>query len=326
MNKDAYGRFINYLRISVTDRCNLRCFYCMPQEGIPLFPYDEILTYEEILKVVEASTKIGINTVRVTGGEPLIRKNLTYLIEKISSINEIKDLAMTTNGILLLSFLPELKRAGLKRVNISLDTLKKDRFERITKRDGLKDVLAAIEKSLEMDMLPVKINMVVIKDVNDDEILDFALLTKDKPIHVRFIEYMPWGVKEYWDKEKVIKANDIKMTIEKNFGLLEHLDKPAHGPSQNYRIRGFLGEIGFINPISDHFCGSCNRIRLTADGKLRLCLFSEKEINIKKELRKGIPLDEIAKIIREAIFSKPEKQEMLNHLIYHNREMNQIGG
>lgn len=326
MNKDVYGRKINYLRISVTDRCNLRCIYCMPEEGIKLFPHNEILSYEEIIRVVEASKIIGIDTVRVTGGEPLIRRNLPYLIEKINEIEGIKDLAITTNGILLEKLLPELVKSGLKRVNISLDTLKKERFFNITRHDGLNNVLSGIDKCLELGLSPVKINMVVIKGLNDDEIIDFVKLTETKPFIVRFIEYMPWGVIEKWDEKKVMKAYEIKEIIEKHFGKLIPSTILSKGPSENFYINGFKGQIGFINPVSDHFCGKCNRIRLTADGKLRLCLFSQKEIDIKTKLREQASKEELAKFLLEALNNKPEKIDISGHIKNHKREMSQIGG
>jgi len=328
MNKDAYGRKINYLRISVTDRCNLRCIYCMPEEGIKLFPHNEILTYEEIIKVVKASKEIGIDTVRITGGEPLIRKNLPYLIEKIHEIEGINDLAITTNGILLWKLLPQLTKAGLKRVNISLDSLKKERFFKITRQDALDDVLKSIETCLENSLTPIKINMVVIKGINHDEILDFAKLTENKPIIVRFIEYMPWGSINKWDKERIIKASEIKDIIEKEFGKILPVSTTSKGPAVNYYIQGFKGNIGFITPLSEHFCGNCNRIRLTADGKLRLCLFSRNEIDIKSKIRSDASIEELSHFITNAIYKKPEKIDITSHLKdhNHNREMSQIGG
>jgi cyclic pyranopterin phosphate synthase len=326
MNIDAFGRKINYLRISVTDRCNLRCVYCMPEEGIKLFPHSEILTYEEIIKIVKASRKIGIDKIRITGGEPLIRKNLPYLIEKINEIVGINDLAITTNGILLWKLLPQLKKAGLKRVNISLDSLKKDRFYKITKQDALDDVIKSIEKCLEESIMPIKINMVVIKGINHDEIIDFAKITRNKPIIVRFIEYMPWGNLNKWDKERIINANEIKSIIEKEFGKIIPVSTSSTGPAVNYHINGFKGYIGFITPLSEHFCGNCNRIRLTADGKLRLCLFSQNEIDIKTKIRSGASIEELSQFIIDAIYKKPEKIDITGHLKDHKREMIQIGG
>jgi len=326
MNKDKFGRKINYLRISVTDRCNLRCIYCMPQEGIKLFPHEEILSYEEIIKVAKASRNIGIDTIRITGGEPLIRKNLPYLIEELKKIDGIQDIAITTNGILLKKMLPELISAGLKRVNISLDSLKKDKFFNITRQDALYDVLSGIEKSLETGLSPIKINMVVIKGLNDDEIIDFVRLTERKPLIVRFIEYMPWGSLEKWDEKKILSAKDIKAIIEQEYGKILPANINSKGPSDNFYINGFQGFIGFITPLSEHFCGRCNRIRLTADGKLRLCLFSQQEIDIKSKIRAGSSIEELANFIANSINQKPEKIDIANHIKNHPREMSQIGG
>lgn len=326
MNKDRYGRKINYLRISVTDRCNLRCIYCMPQEGIKLFPHDEVLSYEEIIRIAKAGKNIGIDTVRITGGEPLIRKNLPYLIEQIKNIEGIKDLAITTNGILLGKMLDKLLSAGLKRVNISLDSLKRERFFYITRQDALHDVLNSVEKSIEVGLSPIKINMVVIKGLNDDEIIDFVRLTEKYPLIVRFIEYMPWGSLERWDEQKIISAEEIKAIIKKEFGKILPANISSKGPADNFYINGFRGFIGFITPLSKHFCGKCNRIRLTADGKLRLCLFSQKEIDIKNKIRKGASIEEITDFIIDAINQKPKKIDIEKHIKNHPREMSQIGG
>lgn len=326
MIKDKFGRKINYLRISVTDRCNLRCIYCMPQEGIKLFPHKEILSYEEIITVAKAGRSIGIDTIRITGGEPLIRKNLSYLIEQIKNIDGIQDLAITTNGILLEKMLKELVSAGLKRANISLDSLKRDRFFNITRQDALHDVLKGIEKSIEAGLYPIKINMVVIKGLNDDEIIDFVRLTENQPLIVRFIEYMPWGSLEKWDEKKILSAKEIKTIIEKEYGKILPANINSKGPADNFYINGFKGFIGFITPLSEHFCGRCNRIRLTADGKLRLCLFSQQEIDIKSKLRTGSSIEELSDFIVKAINQKPEKIDIKSHIKNHPREMSQIGG
>lgn len=323
---DKFGRSIDYLRISVTDRCNLRCIYCMPEDGIKLCPHNEILSYEEIITLVKVFTKIGISKVRITGGEPLIRRNLPYLISKISEFNEIKDIALTTNGILLKQFIGDLVKAGLKRVNISLDTLKPDKFEKITKLNGLNNVISGIERCLELGVNPVKINTVLMKGINDDEVIDFVMLTEKMPFHIRFIEYMPWGRLEAWDANKVISTREVIEKIEREFGKLYPVESKSGGPAVNYRIDGFAGIVGFINPVSSHFCNLCNRIRLTADGKLRLCLFSEKEIDIKTPLRNVKNEDVLLSIIENAILNKPQNHNLTEHLKNHQREMNQIGG
>jgi len=298
----------------------------MPENGIKLCPHNEILSYEEILHLVKIFTKIGIKKIRITGGEPLIRRNLSYLIGKISELQEIKDIAITTNGILLKELINELYNAGLKRVNVSLDTLKADRFERITKMNGLVKVISGIERCLELGLTPIKINTVLMKGVNDDEIIDFVRMTEKNPFHIRFIEYMPWGRVDVWDVNKVIKTKEVIEKIEREFGKLEPVESKSGGPAVNYRIKGFLGLVGFINPVSSHFCNLCNRIRLTADGKLRLCLFSENEIDIKTPLR-NIKSDEaLMSIIENAILNKPENHNLTEHITNHQREMNQIGG
>lgn len=298
----------------------------MPEEGIKLFHHSEILSYEEIIYLVKIFTTFGIKKVRITGGEPLIRKNLAYLIEKISSFDEIKDVAITTNGILLAELIEDLVKAGLKRVNISLDTLRQDRFEQITKTNGLKKVLAGIEKCMEMGLSPIKINTVLMRGINDDEIIDFLKLIEKAPLQVRFIEYMPWGKVDSWGLEKVISTKDVMAIIEREVGKLLPVENYSGGPSVNYRIDGFQGLVGFINPISSHFCHLCNRIRMTADGKLRLCLFSEKEIDIKTPLRTLNNEEMLKTIIQNAILNKPQGHNLNNHIKKHLREMNQIGG
>lgn len=326
MAEDSYGRRIDYLRISITDRCNLRCVYCMPEEGIKLFPHNEILTYEEIIFITKILAKLGIRKVRITGGEPLIRKNLTYLIEKINEIEGINDIAITTNGILLSDMAKELKDAGLKRVNVSLDSLRKDRFFQITRKDDFNKVIAGIYKSIEIGLNPVKINVVVIRGVNDDEIIDFVNFVRDKEIEIRFIEFMPWGKREEWSKEKVVTTDKIMRSIEKEFGKLITVPNKSKGPALNYKIESIKGAIGFINPISSHFCNLCNRIRLTADGKIRLCLFSERETDVKKLIRQGLNENDLLEFLREIILTKPKEIDILAHLSNRNREMSQIGG
>lgn len=326
MAEDRYGRKIDYLRISVTDRCNLRCIYCMPEEGIKLFPQNEILTYEEIVLLTKALAKLGIKKVRITGGEPLIRRNLVYLIEEIAQIQGIEDIALTTNGTLLSKMAKDLKKAGLKRVNISLDSLKKEKFSLITRKEDLNRVLDSIDKSLEIGLTPIKLNVVVIRGINDDEIIDFVNFITDKEIEIRFIEFMPWGRKENWSKEKVVTTEEIISIIEKDFGKLIPIPKKSSGPAINYKISSVKGVIGFINPISSHFCNLCNRIRLTADGKIRLCLFSQNEMDVKKFLREGVDEDRLKEILKEIILNKPKEIDIPSHISNRKREMSQIGG
>lgn len=298
----------------------------MPEEGIKLCPHSEILSYEEIIRLVKIFSELGVKKVRITGGEPLVRKNLPFLIANINKIEGIKDIALTTNGIYLLEKIVDLVHAGLKRVNISLDTLKPQRFEMITKVSGLKKVLEGIEKSLELGLNPVKINVVLIRGINDDEIIDFVKFAEKRPLHVRFIEYMPWGNVQSWGMDKVVTTQETMMIIEKTFGSLTPIGSSSGGPSVNYRIEGIKGTIGFINPVSSHFCHSCNRIRLTADGKLRLCLFSNKEVDVKAVLRTSKDDEKLKQFLQQSIALKPEGRDLSEHIKTHKREMNQIGG
>lgn len=298
----------------------------MPEEGIKLCPHNEILSYEEIIYLVKAFIKLGVHKVRITGGEPLIRRNLPYLIEKINELEKIKDIAITTNGILLRDLVFDLTKAGLKRVNISLDTLKPERFELITKVRGLNNVLAGIERSLELGLNPIKLNVVLMKGVNDDEILDFVKLVELLPLHVRFIEYMPWGKVDSWGIKKVVSTKEAMIKIEQVLGKLLPIENTSGGPAVNYKINGFKGTVGFINPVSSHFCNLCNRVRLTADGKIRLCLFSENEIDVKTVLRNLKDDEIIESFIENAILNKPQGHDFIEHIKNHQREMNQIGG
>ncbi|MBI5893959.1 MAG: GTP 3',8-cyclase MoaA [Deltaproteobacteria bacterium] len=325
---DSYNRSIDYLRISITDRCNLRCTYCMPSDGIPLMNPDNILRYEELLRIIKICASHGITRVRFTGGEPLVRKGVVDFIKNIAGIKGIEDLSLTTNGVLLKDYAMPLKNAGLNRVNVSLDSLKKDRFQKITRADNLEDVLKGLDESEKIGLSPVKVNVVAIRGFNDDEILDFALMTKEKPYHVRFIEYMPFDVEAGWQKEKCITAMEIKDVIEKHEKLMP-LDssKNRTGPARRYKFSNAVGEVGFISPVSDHFCGSCNRLRLTADGKLRTCLFSDDEIDVKKALREGASDKEIENLLFNAVRKKPERHYINDNIFKKcSRTMSLIGG
>jgi cyclic pyranopterin phosphate synthase len=324
---DPYRRKINYLRISVTDRCNLRCRYCMPEKGIPLLPHQEILTYEEMLRIVRVFAKEGISKVRLTGGEPLVRKGIVDFISRLSRIEEIKDLSLTTNGILLKDFAQPLKRAGLKRVNISLDSLKRERFYQITRRDDFDRVWSGIEESLRADLAPIKINMVAIQGLNDDEIEDFARLTLRLPVTVRYIEYMPSGNGEAWEKADLVTTPQIMSRLEKVGPLICITSNPWDGPAKRFRIEGALGEIGLIGAVSSHFCSDCNRLRLTPDGKIRTCLFSDDEIDIREILRNGGSDDDLKGRLLEALRTKPEKHHINTHQFKKcQRNMSAIGG
>lgn len=324
---DSFSREINYLRVSVTDRCNYRCVYCMPAEGVPMNKREDILSLEEILKVVRSAAKIGIKKIRITGGEPLVRKGIVELVQGISQIQQIDDIALTTNGALLPQYAVDLKEAGLKRVNISLDTLKPERFHDVTRVGELKSVWAGIEAAWNVGFEPVKINTVVVKGFNDDEVMDFVKLTKTLPLHIRFIELMPIGVTDRFSKDKFISVKEIREHIINSVPLEPAKLAQGNGPARYYRIPEAVGTVGFISALSNHFCDSCNRLRLTSDGKLRPCLQSPKEVDIRTPLRKGASEEELAKIMRETIRIKPEAHNMnLQGWGDNERTMSQIGG
>lgn len=318
--KDKYDREITYLRVSVTDRCNLRCRYCMPEEGIEKKLHDNMLSLEDTYRIIKASTRLGIKKIRFTGGEPLVRLNLPWLINKVSNIEEIKEITMTTNGILLAKYIDELKKAGLNRVNISLDTLDPEKFRYITRCGDINKVFEGIKAAREYGLLPIKINVVLMKGFNDDEIEDFANLAKDHDLIVRFIELMPFGEGYSWTKDKYL-SNERVLEKLKN---LEQIDYEKGSPSRYYKIKGSKGKIGLINPISRHFCQTCNRIRLTADGNIKPCLHSDLEIDLKKHLHSDESLYEG---LKEAIDKKPSRHH-INEEGYNpiKRDMNRIGG
>ena len=322
---DSFQRPINYLRISVTDRCNLRCVYCMPPEGISLMSHNDILTYEEIFTLVKAAAELGIDRVRLTGGEPLVRLGLADLVRMIAGIKTINDISLTTNGILLAKYAAELKKAGLMRVNISLDTLKPERFRQITRCGELEDTLNGIETASKVGLNPVKINMVVMAGVNDEELVDFAQKTIKDGWHVRFIEYMP-VTGESSKAINLVSVNDMKKRLE-FLGKLEpfKMDK-GNGPAKYFRFPGAKGTVGFITPVTEHFCYQCNRLRLTADGKLRLCLLREDEIDLREPLRRGASVAELKKIITKATAAKPKGHQLAEGGVHKGRPFSQVGG
>jgi cyclic pyranopterin phosphate synthase len=327
---DAYNRPISYLRISVTDRCNLRCIYCMPPEGVPKRPHDEILRYEEIETVVQVAAEMGITKVRLTGGEPLVRPGVVDLVRMLARIPGIDDLAMTTNGILLAEHAEDLAGAGLHRVNISLDTLQPERFRSITRCGQFEHVLDGMEAARQAGLEPIKINTVVIRGMNDDEVVDFARKTMDAAWNVRFIELMPVGnggmVNNRW-QERVVTAQEVREEIETALGKLEPAKMAAGGgPARYYRLPGAKGTLGFITPISEHFCTRCNRLRLTADGHLRPCLLSDYEIDLREPLREGAGVERIKALILQAIESKPMQHHLDECRAPEARGMSEIGG
>jgi len=333
---DTFNRPINYLRISVTDRCNLRCSYCMPTEGIQLLSHDDILTYEEIVAAARVAAEMGINKLRLTGGEPLVRARLTDLVAMLAMIGTIDDISLTTNGVLLQDYARDLKAAGLKRVNVSLDTLNPDKFERITHHRKLNQVLKGIEAAKSCGLEPVKINMVVMRGINDDEILDFARLTIKDGWHVRFIELMPFALENPHEGQSLkgksnihpqfVSAQEIKERLS-SLGKLEPSDTmKGNGPARYYRFPKASGTAGFITPISEHFCVHCNRLRLTAEGKLRPCLLSDDEIDLREALRQGAPSQKIRQLITEAIQTKPKNHQLAQEPVVIKRRMSQLGG
>ncbi len=322
---DSFQRPINYLRISVTDRCNLRCVYCMPAEGVPLMSHADILSYEEIYTVVKAAAEMGINKVRLTGGEPLVRAGLSDLVRLLVSIDTIDDISLTTNGTRLAQYAVELKEAGLHRVNVSLDSLKPERFRQITRCGSLEDTLEGIEAAKTAGLTPVKINAVVMAGVNDDELTDFAAKTVSDGWHVRFIELMPVNGDEPVT-DKLFSASEMRERIEA-MGKLEPSEvEVGNGPAKYYRLPGANGTIGFITPVTEHFCYRCNRLRLTADGKLRPCLLSEEEIDLKEPLRSGASVLELKKLIEKAIASKPKGHHLAEGKKQKGRPFSQVGG
>jgi cyclic pyranopterin phosphate synthase len=321
---DSWQRQINYLRISVTDYCNLNCIYCSAG-SVPHLPRSEILSYEEIERLARVTASLGINKVRLTGGEPLVRPDLAALVCMISQIAGIDDISLTTNGVLLSRYAAELKEAGLDRVNVSLDTLKADRFKRITGQDKLNEVLAGIAAANRAGLQPVKINMVVMQGINDGEVIDFARMTIDPGWHVRFIEFMPLGTPEA-EALKTVSTEEIRQRF-LTLGKLEpYIGKTGNGPARYYRLPGAKGTIGFISPMTEHFCHSCNRLRLTADGQLRPCLLDDDEVNLKEALRNGASTEKLKELIQKAVAIKRERHHLNEGSGPPERPMRQIGG
>ena len=322
---DTYGRRINYLRLSVTDRCNMRCCYCMPAQGVAKLQHDDMLSYEELFRVASACVAQGIKKIRVTGGEPLVRRGLVSFLERLSGVDGLKELVLTTNGMLLPELALPLKRAGVARLNISLDSLNHERFARITRSGDLARVLAGIEAAEKAGFGPLKINMVVMRGVNDDEILDFAALSINKPYTVRFIEYMPTLKDEGWGAQSM-PGSAILARIAECYPLLPMVSSEMAGPARNFKIEGAAGAIGIITPVSGHFCESCNRIRVTAAGKVRGCLFSDEGVDLKPLLQSSDP-DLLQQTLRRIVSQKPGR----HHIAEEGAEnatvnMSRIGG
>jgi cyclic pyranopterin phosphate synthase len=301
---DGCNRHLNYLRISITDRCNLQCRYCVPRELIPKLSHTDILTYEEILRIVRVATRLGISKVRVTGGEPLVRKGVYVFLKQLAAIKGLKDVSLTTNGVLLADNLEKIKAAGISRINVSLDTLSPTQYRHITGFDEFARVWRGIQKALRMGFHPIKLNIVALKGINDDEFADMAQLSLRYPFHVRFIEYMPIGRSDF-NPGALLLAPEIKSRIT-TLGKLIPIPPTAYdGPARRYKFETASGEIGFIPALSQHFCNKCNRLRLTANGRLRPCLLSDHQEDLKRRLRQGCSDQELADIFFRAIKHKP---------------------
>jgi cyclic pyranopterin phosphate synthase len=304
---DNNNRVINYLRLSITDRCNLRCMYCMPEQGIRFLPHEKILSFEEIIHIIRLAVEKGIRKIRITGGEPLVRKDFVEFLNRVKNIDGLEEITLTTNGVMLKELATGIKNAGVHRINISLDSLKPERFFKITGRDFFHKVWEGIEEAERLGFDPIKLNVVAIKGVNDDEIMDFTRLTLDKPYHIRFIEHMPIGGVNNWKPESFISSDEIRSIIESH-GSLKPIDKrnSLDGPAQRFVFQNGKGEIGLIGALSNHFCEICNRLRLTAEGHLRGCLFSDDEIDIKTPLREGKDDEHLLALIEKVIKEKPK--------------------
>ncbi len=322
---DAYGRKINYLRLSITDRCNLRCRYCMPEEGVSKLKHEDILSYEEILMIANASVQIGIEKIRVTGGEPLVRNGVIEFLESLSKINGLRQLVLTTNGILLKDMAEDLKRVGVQRLNISLDSLNKDTFRQITRCGDLDKVLEGIHAAEALGF-PIKMNVVAMRGINDNEFVDFASLTLEKPYAVRFIEYMPTSKESDW-QSLVITGEEILDRIRKLYRLSPVAAKNTlSGPSQDFKIEDSLGTIGIITPISGHFCKECNRIRVTSSGTARSCLFDDHEYDLKPVLKSG-NMSALKEMLHSIVMNKPEQHGITNKGSEHDPfNMSKVGG
>ena len=310
---DLSGRKISYMRVSVTDRCNLRCFYCRPGGIFRALPHQDILTYEELYRIIEIGVELGLKKIRITGGEPLIRRGITNFLSRLNRIKGIEDISITTNGIFLKQHLEKISRAGITRINISLDTLRRNRFKRITGTDGFENVWEAIQMAERFQFNPIKLNMVVAKGVNDDEVTDMAELSKIYPFHIRFIEYMPIGINNKLVEDYHVPIHEIKERLSR-IGSLEPVPSGAlDGPARRFRFDGGKGEIGFISAISDHFCQKCNRLRLTAEGVLKPCLLSTLKEDIRGPLRQGVSDNELKSIFINAVSKKPSRHCIGSH-------------
>ena len=328
MLKDSYGRAIRDLRISITDRCNFRCFYCMPQEAMEWQPKSEILSYEEIFALTEIFVRLGITKLRVTGGEPMVRRDVESLIARLAKIEGVEDLAMTTNAHFLRGRAQELKEAGLQRITISLDSMTPDRFSLLTGRNELDRVLDGIDAAIEAGLHPIKINCVSMRGINDDQALRFAAFAREKDVRVRFIEFMPLDNGKVWRREMVVPGEELRKRIHEVFPLERVIPESLSETARRWRFAdGAPGEIGFINPVTQPFCGHCSRIRLTADGMIRTCLFSTVEHNLKRLLRAGATTAELIQFILATVDKKEDRHHINDpEFVQPLRTMSCIGG
>jgi len=317
---DGFQRGIDYLRVSVTDRCNLRCIYCMPPEGVPLLSHRDILSFEEILLVVRAAVETGMDKVRITGGEPLVRAGIVELVRMISVVKGIRDISMTTNGLLLDRYAGKLAEAGLQRINVSLDTLKPDRFRQITRTGDLADALRGLESARKAGLNPVKINVVPMQGINDDEIRDFARMTLEEGWNVRFIELMPLN-----GAAGLVPSSLLRREIETLGALEPHYGMAGNGAAKYFRLPGAAGTLGFIEPISEPFCSRCSRLRLSASGTLLPCLFSTNGIDVRTPIRNGATQADVKRLLADAIAAKPEMHRLADGCATNTR-MSGIGG
>ncbi len=322
--KDGFGRSIEYLRISITDRCNFRCVYCMPLAGLEWLPKSDILSYEEIAAVVEQLAPLGLRRLRITGGEPTIRPEVHRLIALLRTVPEIEDISLSTNGVRLSELANQLRAAGLDRVNLSIDSLRPDRIRAISRRNLEFDPVAAAVAAEEAGLAPIKINVVVMRGINDDEVCDLARLTLEHPWHVRFIELMPVGELRDLTWDHVVPSDEVLRRLE-SIAVLEDVDGPArgNGPARYFRFPNAAGTVGLITPMTHTYCGSCNRVRLTADGRLRTCLFGDDSTDLRTPLRDGLPLEPF---FRAALVEKPKEHHLLQMNVGGLRALSQVGG
>jgi cyclic pyranopterin phosphate synthase len=325
--EDQFNRTINYLRLSITNNCNLRCIYCIPEEDKRQGSRTDILDFDDLFLIAKLAVELGVKKIRITGGEPLTRTGVVDFIAQLRKIDKLEDLSLTTNGVLLQKFAQSLALAGLNRVNVSLDSLNPDKYKEITRGGSLSQVLQGIEKAENAGLVPIKINNVPIRGFNDSEIETFAKLTLTKPYHIRFIELMPIGARNFWHYKKFIPVNELIDRLSK-ISPLKPVFSSEDGPAQNYKFDNGLGTIGFISAVTHDFCGKCNRLRITYDGKIRPCLFSDKEIDLRPSLSSMDRENEVSKIIKSAILSKPLRHKSFIHEEPDKlqRPMKEIGG